>query len=161
MVLAHCLWAQSRQPGAQPQRWVASWGASQQVPEPQNELPSDDLRDATVRQIVHLSVGGSAVRVHVTNAFGTEALQFTSVHIARPLSSSSATIDPVSDRPLTFGGQPAVTVFPGAKFVSDPVDYPVGPLSDLAVTFHLDLPPARRQDIRDQGQPPTMCTAMR
>jgi lysophospholipase L1-like esterase len=144
MLIAHCMWAQTPQPGvAQPQRWVASWGASQQVPEPQNELPSDDLRDATVRQIVHLSVGGSAVRVHLTNAFGTEALQFTSVHIARPLSSSSAAIDPVSDRLLTFSGQAAVTVPAGAEFVSDPLGYPVGALSDLTVTFHLDLSPAR------------------
>jgi lysophospholipase L1-like esterase len=143
MLIAHSLWAQSLKPGApQGQRRVASWGSSQQVPEPQNELPPEDLRNATVRQIVHLSVGGSAVRVHVTNAFGTEALQFTSVHIARPLSSSSAAIDPASDRPLTFAGQPAATVPPGAEFVSDPVDYPMGPLSDLAVTFHLDLPPA-------------------
>jgi lysophospholipase L1-like esterase len=155
MLIAHCLWGQALQSGApQAQRWVASWGASQQVPEPQNELPPDDLRDATLRQIVHLSVGGSAVRVHVTNSFGTEALQFTSVHIARPLSSSSAAIDPVSDRSLTFAGQPAVTVPPGAEFVSDPVDYSVTPLSDLAVTFHLDLPPAR-----ETGHPGSRATS--
>lgn len=122
--------------------WVASWGSSQQVPEPQNELPPDDLRDATVRQIVHLSVGGSAVRVHLSNAFGTEALHFTSVHIARPLSPSSSAIDPASDHALMFAGQAAVTVPPGAEFFSDPVNYPAAPLSDLAVTFHLDVPPA-------------------
>ena len=48
------------QVAAKPQAWVASWGASQQIPEPQNALPADDLRDATVRQIFHLSVGGAA-----------------------------------------------------------------------------------------------------
>jgi lysophospholipase L1-like esterase len=155
ILIAHSIWAQTPHTGApETQRWVASWGASQQIPEPQNELPPDDLRDATVRQILHLSAGGSAVRVHVTNAFGTEALQFTSVHIARPLSSSSAAIDPVSDRPLTFAGQPAVTVPPGAEFVSDPVNYSVGPLSDLAVTFHLDLPPAR-----ETGHPGSRATS--
>jgi hypothetical protein len=47
------------------QTWVASWSSSQQIPEPQNELPVDDLRDATVRQIFHLSVGGSGLRVHI------------------------------------------------------------------------------------------------
>jgi hypothetical protein len=66
--------------------WVASWGTSQQVPEPQNAIPSVDLRDATVRQIFHLSIGRPALRVHLSNAFGTEALHFTSVHVARPLS---------------------------------------------------------------------------
>ena len=74
--------------------WVASWGASQQVPEPQNALPLDDLHDATVRQIVHLSLGGSALRLHLSNAFGTAALHFTSVHIAHPLSPVAVAIDP-------------------------------------------------------------------
>src|SRR5580698_9736935 len=68
------------------QTWVATWGSAQQIPEPQNELPVDDLRDATVRQIFHLSVGGSGLRVHMSNAFGKEALRFTSVHVAHPLS---------------------------------------------------------------------------
>ena len=76
-------------PSAQ-QIWVATWSSSQQIPEPRNELPLEDLRDTTVRQIFHLSLGGSALRVHMSNAFGTEALRFTSVHIARPLSTSSS-----------------------------------------------------------------------
>jgi lysophospholipase L1-like esterase len=125
------------------QIWVATWGASQQIPEPRNELPLEDLRDATVRQIFHLSIGGSALRVHVSNAFGTEALRFTSVHIAHPLSTSSPAIDPSSDQPLTFAGKLDVLVPPGAKFVSDPVNLKVIPLSDIAVTFHLDAPPSR------------------
>lgn len=124
------------------QTWVASWGASQQIPEPQNAMATDDLRDATVRQIFHLSVGGAALRVHLSNAFGTEALHFTSVHIARPVSPSSSAIDPATDRPLTFAGSNDVTVPPGAEFISDALNYPVAALSDLSVTFHLDAPPA-------------------
>ena len=121
--------------------WVASWGASQQVLEPQNTLPADDLRDATVRQIFHLSVGGPALRVHLSNAFGTEPLHITSVHVARPLSPSSSAIDATTDHPLTFAGNAGVTIPLGAEFVSDPLEFPVAPLSDLAVTFHLDSPP--------------------
>jgi lysophospholipase L1-like esterase len=124
--------------------WVATWGTSQQIPEPQNELSADDLRDATVRQIFHLSIGGSVLRVHLSNAFGTEALRFTSVHIARPLSASSPSIDPASDRQLTFAGKSEVIVPPGAEYISDPVNWKAAPLSDLAVTFHLENPPARQ-----------------
>ena len=129
-------------PGTGVQVWVASWSSSQQLPEPQNALPLDDLRDATVRQIFHLSVGGSALRVHVSNAFGTAALHFTSIHVARPISPTSSVIDRSSDQSLSFAGKPDVVVPPGAEFVSDPVDVVVPPLSDLAVTFHLDTPPA-------------------
>jgi lysophospholipase L1-like esterase len=122
--------------------WVVSWAASQQIPEPQNALPLDDMRDATLRQIVHLSVGGSALRVHLSNAFGTEALHFSSVHIAHPLSPASPAIDPASDKALTFAGNSDVTIPPGAGFVSDPIVMAVAPLSDLAITFYLDSPPA-------------------
>ena len=80
------------------------------------------------------------LRVHVSNAFGTEALRFTALHIARPLSPSAA-IDPKTERALTFSGLPDVTVPAGADYVSDPIEYPVAALSDLAVTFHLDTPP--------------------
>jgi lysophospholipase L1-like esterase len=121
--------------------WVASWGTSQQIPEPQNALPPDDLRDATLRQIVHLSIGGAALRVHLSNAFGTEPLHVTSVHIAHPLSPASPAIDPTTDRALTFAGKPDITIPPGAEFVSDPLSLPVAPLSDLAISLHLDAPP--------------------
>jgi lysophospholipase L1-like esterase len=154
-VLAAYVSAQA--PTATPTRsdtWVATWGASQQIPEPQNALPPDDLRDATVRQIFHLSLGGPAVRVHLSNAFGTEALHFTSVHIARPLSPSSPAIDPATDKPLTFAERTDVTIPPGAEYISDPIDYPVAPLSDLAVTFHLDAPPAR-----ETGHPGSRATS--
>jgi lysophospholipase L1-like esterase len=134
--------------------WVASWGASQQIPEPQNALPLDDLRDATVRQIVHLSLGGSALRLHLSNAFGTAALHFTSVHIAHPLSPAAAAIDPASDHTLTFAGKPDVTIPPGAEYVSDAVEMPVAPLSDVAVTFHLDAPP-----VQETGHPGSRSTS--
>lgn len=124
------------------QVWIASWGASQQIPEPQNALAAGDLRDATVRQIFHLSAGGTALRVHLSNAFGTQALHFTSVHIARALSPASSAIDPASDRPLTFAGRTEVTIPPGAEYLSDPLPMAVPPLSDWAVTFYLETPPA-------------------
>ncbi len=127
---------------AKPPVWIVTWAASQQIPEPQNALPADNLRDATVRQIFHLSAGGTALRVHVSNAFGTEALHFTAIHIAKPLTPASANIDPATDKALTFAGLPDVTVPPAAEFVSDPIDFSTPALSDLAVTFHLDAPPA-------------------
>jgi lysophospholipase L1-like esterase len=155
VLIASCTWAQvGVQSAAKAQTWIASWGASQQIPEAQNALPPDDLHDATVRQIFRLSVGGPALRVHLSNAFGTEALHFTSVHLARPLSPSSSVIDVASDRALTFAGSFDVTISPGAEFVSDPMEFAVAPLSDVAVTFHFDLPP-----VRETGHPGSRATS--
>jgi lysophospholipase L1-like esterase len=124
--------------------WVGSWAASQQIPEPQNSLPPDDLRDTTLRQIVHLSMGGATLRVHLSNAFGTAPLRFTAVHIAKPVSAAAAKIDVATDRALSFSGKSDVTIPAGAEAISDPIDYPVAALSDLAITLHLDTPPAQQ-----------------
>lgn len=154
-LVASGIWvAASAQPGAKETVWIASWGTSQQIPEPQNALPPDDLRDATVRQIFHLSVGGPAMRVHLSNAFGTEALHFTSVHIARAASASSPAIDVASDRALMFAGSADVTVPPGAEFVSDALEFAVAPLSDVAVTFYLEMAPTR-----ETGHPGSRATS--
>lgn len=124
--------------------WVATWACSQQVPEPHNALNPEDLRDATLRQIVHLSVGGKTLRVHISNAFGTTPLHFTAVHIAHPLSAAEARIDASTDKALAFSGKPDVVVPAGAEFISDPINYPVATLSDLAITLHLDAPPEQQ-----------------
>jgi lysophospholipase L1-like esterase len=121
--------------------WVGTWASSQQIPEPANALPPEELRDATLRQIVHLSVGGPELRVHVSNAFGKAPLHIDSVHIARPVSPLSDQIDVATDKALTFGGSSDVIVPAGAEYISDPVNYPVSALSNLAISFHLQEPP--------------------
>src|SRR5581483_2417420 len=66
------------------------------------------------------------------------------LHIARPVSPSSAVIDPASDRGLTFHGSTDVTVPAGAEFISDPVDYAAAPLSNLSVSMYVDNAPAQQ-----------------
>jgi lysophospholipase L1-like esterase len=119
-------------------KWVASWAASQQIPEPQNKLADNDLRDATLRQIVHLSVGGEVLRVHLSNEFGISTLHIVSVHIARSMNATSTRIDPTSDRVLHFSGSDDVLIPPGAEYISDPLAFPAAPLSDIAITMHIN-----------------------
>jgi lysophospholipase L1-like esterase len=126
------------------QIWIGSWAASQQVPEPQNALPRADLTDVTIREIIHLSVGGSTLRVHLSNSFGTAPLHFSSVHVARPLSASSSAIDPASDKALSFAGSEDVTVPAGAEYISDPIGFPATALSNVAITFYLGDAPAQQ-----------------
>ncbi|HEX4007181.1 MAG TPA: SGNH/GDSL hydrolase family protein [Acidobacteriaceae bacterium] len=128
---------------ARPDGWIATWGASQQIPEPQNALPAAALTDATVREVFHLSAGGGTLRVHLSNAFGIAPLHFSAVHIARPTGPATGAIDPASDQALSFAGSPEVTVPAGAEFISDPIDFPVAALSDVAVTFYLSAAPTR------------------
>src|SRR5580698_4300689 len=121
--------------------WVGSWAASQQIPEPANSLSADDLHDATLRQIVNLSVGGNQLRVRLSNTFGTAPLHLTAVHVARPLSAANSAIDPASDRVVTFGGAADIRIPAGAEYVSDAVTFSAASLSNLAISIHYDEPP--------------------
>ena len=124
--------------------WLGTWAASQQIPEPRNALPHAALTNATLRQIVHLSVGGHELRVRFSNAFGTSALRIVAAHIAKPRSRTSGAIDPATDTALTFGGRQSISIPPGAVYYSDPVAFDARPLSDLAVTLYLRKPPQRQ-----------------
>ncbi len=123
--------------------WVESWATPEQIPEPRNALAPADLTDATLRQIVHLSIGGPEFRVHLSNAFGTKPLELDSVHVALAVSPASSAIDVSTDHALTFDGNPDVTIPAGSQYISDPVGMPLEPEANLAITIYLKNPPAR------------------
>jgi len=141
IAFAALLFAPLRLSAATPTVWIGSWAAAQQVPESRNALPPEDLTDTTLRQVVHLSVGGAMVRVHLSNAFGTTPLHILSVHIALPDPVAPGAILPASDRALLFAGNNDVIIPPGAEFVSDAIRYPVAALSDLVISLHIESPP--------------------
>ncbi len=124
--------------------WVGSWASGQQVPEPHNALPAEDMTDATLRQVVRISIGGTRVRVRFSNAFGTSPLVIDAAHLARAASPASAAILPGSDRPLTFDGRPGVVVPAGADYWSDPVELSTPPLTSLTVSLHMPQAPDRQ-----------------
>ena len=134
--------------------WVGSWACSQQIPEPNNALSADELRNATLRQIVHLSAGGNQIRIHLSNAFGTAPLHLTSVHIAHPVSSGSAAIDPATNRPIKFAGQDDVIIPAGAEYISDPIPYAADAGADLAISIHYADPPQQ-----ETGHPGSRATS--
>jgi lysophospholipase L1-like esterase len=117
--------------------WVVSWGASPSPPPDAAQIRTRGLefKNQTLREIVHLSIGGSTVRVRFSNHFGRQSLEIGSAHLA--LRTSDSTILPPSDRALTFGGAPGVTVPPNAFVLSDPVSLAVPAESDLAISIFL------------------------
>jgi lysophospholipase L1-like esterase len=119
----------------QPTHWVVSWGASPSLPPDEAQLRKKGLEfnNQTLREIVHLSIGGSAVRIRFSNVFGRQSLEIGSAHLA--LRASDSAILPSSDRALTFGGAPGVTVPPNAVVLSDPVQFAAPAESDLAISI--------------------------
>ena len=125
--------AQNRDSGDWIETWTASpqpiWGADFFAP---LNIPRS-LRYQTVRQIATISLGGARVRVVLSNEYGSEPLVIGAAHVA--VAGQGGAIVAGSDRALTFGGQPSVTIPPGAPVISDPVELKVEPLCEVAVSL--------------------------
>jgi lysophospholipase L1-like esterase len=93
------------------------------------------LADTTLREIVHLTLGGPTLRVVFTNEFGTDSLTIAAANVG--VSAGGSAIDLANAAGLTFAGRTQVVIPPGALVVSDPVALKVAPQSDLAISLFL------------------------
>jgi lysophospholipase L1-like esterase len=116
------------------QRWVSTWACAPQLTEPQNLPPKPGLSTNTLRQVVHVSIGGKRLRVEFSNAFGTNSLTIDSANIA--ISAGAGAIETSSQRNLSFNSDHSITIAAGDTAQSDPLDFPVSPLSNLAISIH-------------------------
>jgi len=87
----------------------------------------------TIREVVHTTIGGSTVRLRLSNTFGTRAIRLDSVHIG--LQKEGATLVLHSNHEVTFGGSRSVAIPEGAEVLSDPVSLSVGPQQNLAISL--------------------------
>ncbi len=137
-----------------PERWVTTWTTAQQLvaptgpprptrqsgPEASN-LPAS-FSDQTLRMVAHVSLGGTRVRVELSNMLNAQPLGIGAAHVG--VQKGGGEIVSGTDRALAFGGSASFTIPPGAVAVSDPVDLEIAPFSDLAVSLYLP---------RDTGMP--------
>lgn len=129
-------------PGAK-RRWRHTWTAMPQLTEPHNmppapfTTPGSTLVDTTLRQTVHVTVGGAKLRVRFSNAFGGSALALTGVAVGLPAGGRAGVAAASSLRPLTFGGRSSVVVPVGAQIVSDPVVFPLPAGANLTISTYL------------------------
>ncbi len=123
-----------------PENWISTWASSQQLTEPKNLPPAPGLAQRTLRQVVRVSLGGSAVRVTFSNAFGDAPLVLTAATVAH--SAGGSAVQPDSVRALRFHGAASATVQPGAVLVSDPVELAVASDAQLAITTYFGAVPA-------------------
>ncbi len=132
------------------QHWVTTWAtalvARPSQPPPVAATPGPGgpagpvqapprLSNQTLRQIVHISIGGQRVRVVLSNAFGTAPLQVGAARVG--LRQKDSALVAGSAQPLTFSGRTSVSLPPGAVMISDPVSLAVPPLSDVAIDVYL------------------------
>ena len=113
--------------------WAGAWGASPTLPTPGGR----SFDNQTVRQVVRLSQGGESVRLRLTNEYGEIPLEIGAATVSlagpdgKPLGKAI---------PVTFSGQPSVSIPAGAPLLSDPVALHADALAQLSVSLYLPNP---------------------
>jgi lysophospholipase L1-like esterase len=129
---------------AKPQnkQWVGTWASAPLLDahgKTADQLLTPDAQPGvTLREVVHVSIGGEMVRVRFSNLYGAGPLAIGAAEIAQSLKGSA--VVPGSGKPLSFHGQPSVSIPAGALAVSDAVPFKFASLSDLTVSFYLPSP---------------------
>jgi len=129
-------------PGAT--HWVATWGTANMVPNEGNVLDAAQLTDTTLRQLVHVSLGGERLRVRLSNVYGTMPLAIDSVTVARAVAPGTADVDAATMRRVTFSGHESFWIPAAGEYYSDAVAFDLAPGADLAISIHYREPPARQ-----------------
>ncbi|WP_431902921.1 SGNH/GDSL hydrolase family protein [Nonomuraea sp. bgisy101] len=116
--------------------WTAGWIASPQRASAGFEpnWSEEGFSQHSVRQVVRMTAGGSALRVRLSNLYGTSPLRLTGATVAR--AGDGASIRPGSLRHLTFGRTRSTLVPAHGQAASDPVPLQVEPMESLTVTLY-------------------------
>ncbi|AEY66494.1 GDSL-type esterase/lipase family protein [Clostridium sp. BNL1100] len=121
-------------------KWVGTWTAAQQLTEPANMPPSPGLTNNTLRQVVHVSIGGNQLRMKFSNQYGSTPVTMNSVHLA--VSTGGSSIQDGTDKAVTFEGREAVTIPAGKTVVSDVVNFSLSKLKNIAITIYFGSVPS-------------------
>ena len=113
--------------------WTATWATAVEFTGP-GDMPKASLSNRSLREIIHISIGGETLRMQLSNIHSKEPVEIKSVFIANPLEGSD--IDAKSAKYLTFNGKKNVTIEPGKAVYCDVMKYHLTPLQRLAITIN-------------------------
>jgi lysophospholipase L1-like esterase len=114
--------------------WVSSWSTSLVGPSPFPRPYQEGFQEQTVRLAVPLSIGGKALRLRLSNQFGSERLRFDAVSIA--LRDSDCAAKPGTTAAVTFAGQGHASIPEGAELLSDPISMEIEDQKDVLVSLY-------------------------
>lgn len=129
----------SAQTTGQQSAWQTAWSTSlQAIPDLPNPPPlykKPEVAGRTLRQVVIPTLDGQAVRVRLSNRYGTQPLVVERALIAR--SDGAAGLAAGPSGALMFGGRPSITLAPGAEADSDALPLTVSRGAPMAISLTL------------------------
>ncbi|WP_194899486.1 GDSL-type esterase/lipase family protein [Catenulispora pinisilvae] len=122
--------------------WAATWTASPQMPgagfEP--NWSEAGFADQTLRQTVRLSIGGEALRIRLSNRYGTTPLRVAGLSAALPVGVGGAAVKPETVHAVTVGGDSGFVIPAGEDVSSDGVALGTEAFDAVTVTMYLAEP---------------------
>lgn len=133
------------------QRWEGTWATAPEFTGP-SDMPKTSLSNRAARQIIHVSMGGTTLRMQLSNHFGNGPVDITAVYVADPADTPqgkilkqetnvlpcNARINAKTVRYLTFNHKRSLTLDAGKDIYSDAFSYQLRPGQRLAVTVVYD-----------------------
>ncbi|KAL5113890.1 hypothetical protein ACEQ8H_008211 [Pleosporales sp. CAS-2024a] len=123
--------------------WINTWTSMPQLVEPSNMPPSQFssgsvLKDATLRQTLHMSVGASKIKIAISNNFGDSDLPVSAASVGLPIGGAAGVsgLQPSPLAAVTVGGNTSFTVPRGQVVLTDEIDFVVKPQSMLTVSLY-------------------------
>ena len=121
--------------------WIATWiTANQDLSNPQMILVSNAYHDLTefnnqtIREIIHTTIAGQAIRIRLDNTFGTRPVTFDAMYVGKQ--KQGASLQAGSQQAITFGGAKAVTIPEGSEALSDEIPLAVDAQQNLAISLY-------------------------
>jgi len=132
---------QAAMPGLVPtaeRKWVDAWAVSF-LPTTVNGAPQavPTFHNQTLRLNMFLKLGGTALRVKLSNRFSTQPLLIGEARLALRRSATGPDIVPETDHVLTFDGAKTLKLGAGKEMWSDPVELAVKQHEDVTVSLFL------------------------
>jgi lysophospholipase L1-like esterase len=125
-------------------RWTAAWTASMIAASPPlfGQGPTnwslDGFANQSVRQVVRVTRGGSALRVRLSNGYGSTPLAIAGASVG--VAGDGASVQQGTMHILTFDRSPSTVVPAGREAVSNVVWMRVSPLERLTITLFFAEP---------------------
>jgi lysophospholipase L1-like esterase len=107
-------------------------------------MPPASLSNSVLRQVVHISLGGSQIKLQFSNLSGNGSVTINSAHVAlcKATPAVDSTIDTTTDKALAFTGSASVTIPQGQEIWSDPLDFPVAAMANVSITVAFGTVPS-------------------
>ena len=122
-------------------KWTATWATAIEAPLAESDMPKTSMTNSTLRQVIHVSIGGDKLRMQLSNEKSQQPVEIKSVYIAD--TDGGKAIDQKTAKYLTFNGSRSVTIEPGKAVYTDVAQYKLKPLQRLSVTISYGNTPVK------------------